>query len=155
MRIRRISQPAEHLGKRGSVWPGLTEFWLRLSREDSAAIRSAQISRFTNSAGRLEQTPTTALPPPMSKYFVRLEGHHLAQTIEARSECVRNSDGDDGPLQRRWLVGRAQSPCCRMAMICSSLCHVHSFPAQHVIAADIGSVTSLVQENSHSKWFSF
>jgi hypothetical protein len=51
------------------------------------------------------------------------------------------------------------SPCFRVAMICSSLCRVPftvlSFPAQHVIAADIGSVTSLVRENLHSRWSGF
>src|SRR5215470_13499044 len=44
-------------------------------------------------------------------------------------------------------------------MICSSLCRVpftpFSFPAKHVTSANPASVTSLVRENSHSRWSSF
>src|SRR5262252_1557759 len=56
-------------------------------------------------------------------------------------------------------VANPASPCFRIAMICSSLCRVPFtallLSAQNVTLAITASVTTLVQENSHSRWSSF
>jgi hypothetical protein len=58
-----------------------------------------------------------------------------------------------GHLEHHMNVGT--SPCFRIAMICSSLCRVPFtalvLSAQNVTLASTASVTTLVQENSHSR----
>src|SRR5215470_14359448 len=56
-------------------------------------------------------------------------------------------------------VANPASPCFRIVMICSSLCRVPFtsllLSTQNVTLANTASVTTLVQENSHSRWSSF